>query len=256
MKRLVLAFALLALAAPAPALAKTAHLEKVEVCGDSGCHAVAGDKLGNFPTGAEPTNASPAPAAYYEVRFFADAENSWTSWYVPSAKLLARSDDRNVIEWMPMGDPAMAAATKGVKPYPKPEILGVTIGSRKITDDPASYLRLLSVESTGYAVPQGLADWEPIVFHGTARTPWTGIETGLLYSPSNGMLQRGIEIVKLPTGMASHIRSGESLAGGGSSFPWRTMLFALIAAAALVVAASMIRPLRRRVFVRRAPTAA
>jgi hypothetical protein len=105
-------------------------------------------------------------------------------------------------------------------------------------------------------VPQGLADWEPVVFQAKGKTPWTLEQTSLFYSPSNGMLQRGIEIVKLPGGMAADVRAGDSLAGGGSSFPWRTVLLALLAAAALLIAASMIRPLRRRVFVRRAPTTA
>lgn len=257
MKKLAFAFALLGLlAAPGPAVAKVSQLSKVEACGESGCNTIAGDKLGNFPTGGDPTNALPPPAAYYEVRFVVDAENSWTSWYVPSAKLLASGDGQQGVQWTPMDDPKMAALTKGLKSFAKPEITAVTIGSRKVTDDPESYLRLFTVESTGYAVPQGLADWVPILFQGNVESPWTGAESGLFYSQSNGMLQRRIELVKLPNGVSADIRAGESLAGGGSIFAWRTVLFALLAAAALLIAASTIRPLRRRVHVRRAPTTA
>ena len=162
------------------------------------------------------------------------------------------------VAWAPIDEPRLAALARSLKPFGRPEISSVTIGSRKVTDDPASYLRLFTVKSAGEAVPQGLADWEPVVFHAKGKSPWTLAQTSLFYSPSNDMLQRGIEMVKLPGGMAGDVRSGESLAGGsgGSGFPWRTVLFALLAAAALLIAASTIRPLRRRLVVRRAPTTA
>ena len=258
MKRLVFAFALLALlAVAAPAMAK--ELTKVEVCGPDGCAAITGEtNLQNFGGSGEPDGSVAAPAPFYEIRYTLDAEgesSQWSSWYVPSADRLATVDERTGVAWAPLDEPRLAALAKGLKPFARPEITSVAIGSRKITDNPASYLRLFTVESTGEAVPQGLADWEPVVFHAKSKTPWTLDQTSLFYSETNGMLQRGIEIVKLPGGMASDVRSGESLAGG-SSFPWRTVLVALLAAAALLVAATMIRPLRRRVFVRRAPTTA
>ena len=247
MKRLVFAFALLALlAVPAPAMAKV--LTNVSVCGPDACAAITGQtNLHDFGASGEPDGSVPGPAPFYEIRYTFDAEGEsqqWSSWYVPSAKRLASVDERTGVAWAPLGEPRL-------------EISSVTIGSRKVTDNPASYLRLFTVKSAGEAVPQGLADWEPVVFHAKGKTPWTLDQTSLFYSSSNGMLQRGIEIVKLPGGMAADIRSGESLAGGsGSGFPWRTVLYALLAAAALLIAASMIRPLRRRVFVRRAPTTA
>jgi hypothetical protein len=258
MKRLVFVFALLALlAAPGPAMAKgptTATL-----CGPEGCKSLGNaQQLGGFPDSG-PTGEIPAPAPYYELRFKTQAgeeEHKWTTWYVPTAHLLASFDEREGVYWMQMDDPKLSALTRRVKPFPTPEITGVTIGSRSVTDNAVSYLRLFTVESTGDAVPQGLADWEPIVFRGQRMTPWTRPQSGMFFSPSNGILQRGIELVELPSGMSADIRAGDPLAGGGgSSFPWRTVLFALLAAA-LLVAASMIRPLRRRGFVRRAPTTA
>jgi hypothetical protein len=259
MKRLVFAFALLALlAVPAPAMAK--ELTNVSVCGPDACAAITGEtNLHDFGASGEPDGSVPAPAPFYEIRFTVDAEGEshrWSSWYVPSAKRLASVDERTGVAWAPIDEPRLATLARGLKPFARPEINSVTIGSRKVTDNPASYLRLFTVESDGEAVPQGLADWEPVVFHAQGKTPWTLDQTSLFYSPSNGMLQRGIEIVKLPSGMADDVRSGDSLSGGGPSSPWRTVLFALLAAAALLIAASMIRPLRRRVFVRRAPTTA
>ena len=260
MKRLVFAFALLALlTVPAPAMAK--ELTNVAVCGPDACAAITGEtNLHDFGASGEPDGTVPAPAPFYEIRFTVDAEgesHQWSSWYVPSAKRLATVDERTGVAWAPIDEARLAVLARSLKPFARPEISSVTIGSRKVTENPASYLRLFTVESAGEAVPQGLADWEPVVFHAKGKTPWTLDQTSLFYSPSNGMLQRGIEIVKLPDEMAADISSGGSLVGAaGSSFPWRTVLFALLAAAALLIAASMIRPLRRRVFVRRAPTTA
>jgi hypothetical protein len=259
MKRLVFAFALLALLAlPAPAMAKV--LTNVSVCGPDACAAITGEtNLHDFGASGEPDGSVPGPAPFYEIRYTFDAEGEsqqWSSWYVPSAKRLASVDERTGVAWSPLDEPRLAVLARGLKPFARPEISSVTIGSRKVTDNPASYLRLFTFKSAGEAVPQGLADWEPVVFHAKDKTPWTLEQTSLFYSPSNGMLQRGIEMVKLPGGMAADVRAGDSLAGGGSSLPWRTVLFALLAAAALLIAASMIPSLRRRVFVRRAPTTA
>jgi len=259
MKRLVFAFALLALlAVPAPAMAK--ELTKVEVCGADGCAAITGKtNLQNFGGSGEPDGSAAAPAPFYEIRYTIDAEgesSQWSSWYVPSASRLATLDERTGVAWARIDEPRLAALAKTLKPFARPDITSVTIGSRKVTDGPSSYLRLFTVESAGEAVPQGLADWEPVVFHAKGKTPWTLEQTSLFYSATNGMLQRGIEIVKLPDGMAADVRSGDSLSGGGTSFLWPTVLFALLAAAAVLIAASMIRPLRRRVFVRRTPTTA
>ena len=92
MKRLVFAFALLALlAVPAPAMAK--ELTKVEVCGADGCAAITGKtNLQNFGGSGEPDGSVAAPAPFYEIRYTIDAEgesSQWSSWYVPSAKRLA-----------------------------------------------------------------------------------------------------------------------------------------------------------------------
>lgn len=260
MKRLVFAFALLALlAVPAPAMAK--ELTNVSVCGPDACAAITGEtNLHNFGASGEPDGSVPAPAPFYEIRYTVDAEgesHQWSSWYVPSTKRHASVGERTGVAWAPLDEPRLAALARSLKPFAPPEISSVTVGSRKVTDNPASYLRLFTVESSGEAVPQGLADWEPVVFQARGKTPWTLDQTNLFFSPSNGMLQRGIEIVKLPSAMSADIRAGDSLAGGGSSFPWRTvLLFSVLAGAALLIAASMIRPLRRRVHLRRAPTTA
>jgi hypothetical protein len=258
MKRLVLAFALLAfLAVPAPAVAKGPT--SATLCGPDGCKDL-GDAQGLGTSGGGPTGEMPAPAPFYELRFTSQGDGeefTWTTWYVPSAKMFAALDEREGVYWMLIDEPRLSVLAKRMKPFPAPEITAVTIGSRRVMDNLASYLELFAVQSTDDdAYPQGVADWEQITFVSNQRSPWTLAQSSIHFSPSNGMLQRGIEIVKLPSGMSAHLRAGDSLAGGGSSFPWRTVLFAMLAAATLLIAASMILPLRRRVFVRRAPTAA
>ena len=259
MKRLVFTFALLALlAVPAPAMAK--ELTKVDSLRRRRLrrdHRQDQSPVLRRERRAGRQRCRAGAVLRDPLHLDAEGESSqWSSWYVPSASRLATVDERTGVAWAPIDEPRLAALAKTLKPFARPDITSVTIGSRKVTDDPSSYLRLFTVESAGEAVPQGLADWEPVVFHARGKTPWTLEQTSLFYSETNGMLQRGIEIVRLPAGMASDVRSGDSLSGGGSSFPWPTVLFALLAAAALLVAATMIRPLRRRVFVRRAPTTA
>lgn len=257
MKRLVFAFALLAvLAVPAPAVAKGPT--SATLCGPDGCKSLgAAQGLGGD---GGPIGQMPAPAPFYELRFTSQGEGeefTWTTWYVPSAKMFAARDEREGMYWMQMDEPRLTALTKSLKPFPTPEITAVTIGSRRVTDNPASYLQLFTVQTTdANAYPQGVADWEPVTFVSKQKSPWTMAQSNIHFSPSNDMLQRGIEVLKLPEEMSADLRGGEPLASGSSAFPWRTILFALLGALALILAASMIRPLRRRIVVRRAPTTA
>ena len=140
MKRLVFTFALLALlAVPAPAMAK--ELTKVEVCGADGCAAITGKtNLQNFGGSGEPDGSAAAPAPFYEIRYTIDAEgesSQWSSWYVPSANRLATVDERTGVAWAPIDEPRLAALAKTLKPFARPDITSVTIGSRKVTDDPS-----------------------------------------------------------------------------------------------------------------------
>ena len=263
MKRLVFVFALLALlAVPAPALAK--EVSNIAVCGADGCKDFGNPgQAGGMPSDGGPISQMPGPAAFYELRYTVDAggeeQGTWSQWYVPSVGMVASRDEREGIYWNRFDNAALAAFAKEVKPFPKPEITAVTIGDRRITDDPASFLRLFTVQTTDpNAYPQGVADWEQITFVSDQKSPWTMAQSNIHFSPANGMLQRGIEVLKLPDEMAADLRSGTALASDGSSsaFPWRNVLIALLGALALLVAASFIRPLRRRMTVRRAPTTA
>lgn len=265
MKRLVFVFSLLAvLAVPASALAK--EVTNVAMCGPDGCKNFGNpSQLGGGPTigtaDGAPMGEMPGPAAFYELRYTVDAEgesSTWSQWYVPSAGMVAARDEREGVYWMKFDNPALAAAARELRPFPKPEITAVTIGDRRVTENPASFLRLFTVQNADRnAYPQGVADWQPITFVSAQKSPWTLAQTSIYFEPFDGMLQRGVEMLKLPDEMAADLRSGDALAGGGSSsFPWRTVIFALFGALALLIAATLIRPLRRRLIMRRAPTTA
>ena len=261
MKRLVFAFALLALlAVPAPALAK--EVTNVAMCGPDGCKNFGNpSQLGGWPSDGGPMGEMPGPAAFYELKYTVAAEgeqHTFSQWYVPSAGMVASRDEREGIYWMQFDNPVLASAAKEVKPFPTPEISAVKIGDRTVTDNPASFLRLFTVQNADReAYPQGVADWQPVTFVADKPSPWTLDKTAIYFSPSDGMLQRGVEMLKLPDDVAADLRNAEPLSGGSTSaFPWRTVLFALLGALLLLIAASFIRPLRRRVFVRRAPTTA
>ena len=262
MKRLVFVFALLVvLAVPTTAGAK--EITNVAMCGPDGCKNF-GDptQLGGGGSNSDggQLGQMPGPAAFYELRYTVDAEgeeSTWSQWYVPSADVVASLDEREGVYWHKVDNPAFAALAKEIKPFPKPEITAVTIGDRRVTDDPASFLRLFTVQTTDRnAYPDGVADWQQITFVSEQQSPWTMAQSSIHFSPSNGMLQRGVEMLKLPDEMAADLRSGEALAGESSAFPWRTVLFAVFGALALLIAASLIRPLRRRLIMRRAPTTA
>jgi hypothetical protein len=261
MKRLVFVLALLAvLAVPAPAVAK--EVSNIAVCGPDGCKDFGNPgQAGGMPSDGGPIAQMPGPAAFYELRYTVDAEGeqgTWSQWYVPSVGMVASRDEREGIYWNKFDNPTLAAFAKEIKPFPKPEITAVTIGTRKVTDNPGSFLRLFTVQNVDpNAYPKGVADWQQVTFVSKQQSPWTTTQSNIHFSPSDGMLQRGVEVLKLPDEMAADLRSGAPLAGGDSAgFPWRTVLVALFGALALLVAASFIRPLRRRVFVRRAPTTA
>lgn len=242
---------------PSQALAKE-PLSAVQICGLDDCNSTSGPgNMDGFSGGygGDYLAVSQGPAPYYTVRFTAGSGPGWQVFYVPSAKMLSSGDEQGELQWMPAPAAALDRLAGDLKPFPKPEITEVLIGSKRVTEDPASYLRLYTVKPAGEAVLTGLPDWEPITFRGDRESPWTKWDPGLYFSAQSGTMMRGGEIVKLPAGMAASVRAGESLSSG-SGFPWRMVIIALLGGVALIAAAGAIRPLRRRAFLRKQPTPA
>jgi hypothetical protein len=244
MKRSVV-LTLTALAAlAAPALAGAKEISKVELCGEDGCRTVTRaatlrDLLGNGESMS--TTAAP-PGPYYRVTMTARHEGNaetWSIFYVPSGDRLALADG----QWEQLTSRSAAAyeqATAGLEPHPAPRLERVLINDRAV-EDPESYLVLFTAGTTDGAVPSSLAGWVPVDLRFHGETPWSG-KPYVFFSPSDGLLQRGIEIVRIPDEMAAGIRARESLAPS-DGFPWA--LAAAVALALALVAGGVWLELRR-----------
>jgi hypothetical protein len=244
MKRM-LAVVLVGLAALAlPTLAVAKELTKAEICGVDKCATVTGAALQRLAnTGDGITDPAPAPGRFYKVRFTIEHEgesDSWSIYYVPGDRLGLQDG-----QWEQIGPAALAEykrATRGLKPFPAPTLERVIIDGRAVKD-PASYAALYTAGTTDDAVPSGVADWVPVeMTFGRAETPWSG-SPYVYFSSHNGMVQRGIDIVRLPGGMAADVRAGRSL-DLGHGFPWA--LVAVIALGVALAATGAIWLARRR----------
>ena len=237
---------LAALAALAlPALASAKEISKAELCGEESCTTISGAAnvrrlLGSGESMS--TTASP-PGAYYRVTLTAKHEEgteTWSIFYVPSNDRLALPDG-SWEQLSPANAAAFRRATAGLKPKSAPILERVLIDGRAV-EDPASYLALFSAGSTEGAVPSHLADWVPVDMRFRGETPWSG-DPYVFFSASDGLIQRGIEIVRIPDDMAASLRAGESLSAA-DGFPWT--LAAVIALAAALLVGGVWFALRRK----------
>lgn len=254
MKRLTLPLvALAALLLAAPALAK--EPKEATVCGADGC-ATTTDRQSLLNLMVDNGTLPPAPPAgeYYKVTITIDVppdagvapKVGW--WYAPSGGGAIRAigrDPSGVTPWYALtsgGKALFDKVTGDLRPFSSPKVTGVTIGGKAV-EDPASYVRLLSLPTSVDAVPRS-GDWQQVVFGGPP-SPWTDNAVDVSYSPKDNLLQRGADFVRIAPATAAKIESGSSLAPGGG-FPWRPVSFGLVAVlllAALVLTARRIRGL-------------
>lgn len=254
MKRSVI-FALAALAVLAlPSLAGAKEISKVEFCGEKGCEAITGAAANRLARGGDDLSRPPAaPGPYYRVQFTAkgDGRNeTWAIYYVPSAHRLALPDG----SWQNVTGTVRAGydrVTAHLTPYPTPMLERVLIDGLGV-QDPSSYLALFDARTDKAAVPNS-GNWVPVEFRFRGETPWSFHQPYVFYSPEDGLLQRGIEMVKLPDDMVASMSARESLAPP-DGFPW--VIAAMIALALAVLAGGGIwLAVRRewRIGTRRAP---
>jgi hypothetical protein len=238
-----------------PSLAGAKEITKVELCGDEGCRALTGAAAQRLVGGGEDMSEPPAaPGPYYRVTLTAKADRhseSWSIFYVPSEHRLALPDG----DWQQVTGTVRLAydrATAGLEPYPTPALERVVIDGVGV-HDPGSYLALFEAGTSDGAVPSSLADWVPIELRFRGQTPWSTDKPYVFYSPADGLLQRGIEMVKLPDDMVASIRARETLASP-DGFPWAVA--GVIALALSLAGGSAIWLARRREWrlgARRAP---
>jgi hypothetical protein len=215
-----------------PALAGAKEISKVEICGEEDCRTITDAAslrrlVGNGESLSKP---AVAPGPYYRVTLTVKHEEgteSWSIFYVPAGDRLALPDGN----WEQVTGETAAAyrrETAILEPFPTPTVASVLVNGRKV-EDPESYLALYTAGTSNGAVPSSLADWVPVELRFRGKTPWSGDEY-LHFSPADGLLQRGVVLVRLPNEMAASIRAGESIAAA-DGFPW-----AIVAVLALAVA--------------------
>jgi hypothetical protein len=235
------------------ALVETAgakELKKVELCGPVGCTAITDrSTLREIPTGGETLTEPPALASFYTMRLTVDAgrdESGWQVYYVPSADAIAARDEAGRIRWFPIFGEAvglMERLVRGLEPFPAPTISSVTVGGEVVSGDPSTYLRLYEVEGATSS-SESPADWVPIDFVSDTRSPWTDGPRELMYSPSTDLLERGVEVIRLPHALAADVEAGRTFTSDGRSGLW--WLLALSAAVLIPLAFVGLRAIARR----------
>lgn len=240
MRRILL---VLAVALLLPATAGAKEIEKVVVCGAGGCETV--DRPGQaIANGGSGGGRTPPPGPYYSVELFVGdgqgARDSWTLYYAPDARMISFAGEGGDFVWseLPSGTAALyRKATAGLEPFPTPRFGSVLVGGRAVAD-PQSYLRLLTVPTTGTAYPDQ-ADWQRVELRADRENPWS--RSRLEYSPATDVLVRGWEFVQLPPALAQRVEARESLGSAPSSgFDWPLVSGSVLAAAALGLAALLL----------------
>jgi hypothetical protein len=254
-KRLITGFvAVCALAGSSAAQAK--ELASLKVCGASGCKEMSEPALLRAAIslaeiqGEPVTIHTPAPAPFLRLEFMVKGDEgstpSFLQYYVPSRDAVTWRVGEGSWGWIRAGErrPLYEQATAGLKPFRKPTFTRVTIGGKPGVD-PASYARLFQLNQPTSDYPYD-SDWIRIELGSAKSSPWTTDAPTIEYSPSEQVLWRGTEFIKLPEAIAARLDARESLARAtdDDSFPWPA-LFGGIGGAALVVPAALIFRRRR-----------
>jgi hypothetical protein len=269
-----LAAASLAFAAFAT-VAAAKEVKSAKVCGPSDCVAVNDREKASLLVGGDGGPGSPPPASsFYTVEVAIDAEgetHTWTLYYVPSAAMTRPAYDPrgetgpSFHTWSTVGSRTadlFGAVTKGLEPFPKPDLSSVAIGSKTVVEGADSYLRLYDLPRTSGALqgalPVEYSEW--IDLRSTEPTPWTDLPRDLSFSPSAGLMERGGQVVKISDELLADLRAGEPLAagddGGAPTFPWTALAATLAAALAGAIAIAVLLRRLRIPFPRRRPSEA
>jgi hypothetical protein len=207
-----------ALAAPAGAKEK---IKSAKICGASTCVTVTDREKASVLDGFDAPGRPPPASSFYTVEVTMGAARQIRSmfYYVPSAAM-ARPAERpgqagpSLRLWSTVRPEAAALlreVTKGLAPFPRPQLSSVRIGSKTVVDGADSYLRLFELPSAS-GPGDVLAYSEPIDLRSAQPTPWTDTSADLSFSPSAGLLARGGQAVRIPEGVLTDLRAGRPLA--------------------------------------------
>jgi hypothetical protein len=230
-RRALVVASLLALAFPAGAGAK--GLTGASLCGPEECRDLALTGFGSQePFDMSDTRSAPAPGPYYELRLeFEHGGESRGIYYEPKSRLVAYSESYGNTAWAPLVRPPLD--TDGLEPYPTPTITAAWVGDRRVTGDPASYLRLFGLDGP-FVVPSTRAHLTWIRLDSPMANPWT--QNPIAYYPDDDVVLAGrSSYVRVPASVAAAVESARSLDSGGSVTPWIALGTGIAVAVALLL---------------------
>jgi hypothetical protein len=255
MRRLASITAFLALVLAGPAAAKGPI--DLEVCGSSDCKTLKStpgseenwELMGGLLNPDDLDFApAPPPGPYYRLQAKADwLENSLTEtsfFYVPVANTLRAGSnwlrpDRKL-------SVAVAAATRGLEPFPRPTLTRVLVNGRTASD-PAAYEALLGKLPPGNVVPD-LGSRIEIVLRSERPSPWTSVLRPLEYFPRVNLLHRQVEWFSVSPRLAEQIEedAGIVAAAADSRSSWPSYLAAVLLGLGLLTVVGLNQRSRRR----------
>jgi hypothetical protein len=233
MKRL-LALIAVALALPSAAAGKgpiSAALCGPDVCRDIG-------RLDMGPAGLFDTSrtlAPPPPAPYYELRLdFGRGQHSSGIYYEPRSGLVSYSEDFGSTAWAPLADTSLRETAEQLRPYPAPRVTAAWVGDRRVSGDPGTYLRLLTLKGP-FMSPDWLSDSVEIRLESPSPNPWTS--PALVYYPSDRVLlvPGTTRRVQVPGAVAADLAAARAFgdSAGRTTLPWIALAVALAGLLAL-----------------------
>jgi hypothetical protein len=214
----------------APTAQAKGPVEKLQVCGDSGCAAIPitpGRGVGR-PEGlgmlmANPASQTPLPQPYVDLKVTLGlGEGTIDMFYVPGAQVVFSQGWSQVPAGL--GAKLDAAAARVAKREPK---LGVVVVGERVSSDPGAYASLLGSLQPSRAPDSLDAETIGIRFTTTEITPWTPRGDGYAtYVPSAHLIGMNNEWFKPSAALDSQIRSdagavmvAPTVSGEGLS-PW------------------------------------
>ena len=258
MKRLTIIVLVVGSALALTSGAQAKELTSLKVCGASGCKHVKGQAflraaIGLAEIQGEPvTIRTPPPAPFFRLEFMVKGDEgttpSFLQHYVPSTGAVTWRVGESAWGWIDAGErrPLYERAIAGLKPFAKPTITRVTIDGKPAVD-PASYTRLLWLNRPTSDYPDD-SDWVRIELGSETSSPWSTHASTIEYSPSENILWRGTEFIKVPEAIAERLEARKSLAVAtkSGSFPWLALIGGLGGASLAVPLALTLRRRRTR----------
>jgi hypothetical protein len=174
------------------------------LCGPESCARSAG-VLMSLPAGE--ARRIPPLAPYY------DRCRGCGGFYVPSRRAYAGRAGSTFTRVTDEAAAVFERLAAKVTPFPTPRITAAFVGERRVRGDANTYARLFELETDGRAVNAG-SDWVPIDLRSARDTPWTNGATYLAYSPSENLLQRGPELLRVPAAIARRLDRAQALDTG------------------------------------------